>query len=122
MVEPSLKISAKMGQPRCSDREKIAIRSFEWGRLPTRMIPSFVSKVSAVFQYILHFGDHIVSRKFLEWVQKIKPQNYTLVTDHDSWYNPTHLITHRYESDISSFINSAMNNAPSVKRNDQHHE
>lgn len=49
---------------------------------------------------VLHIGGQLVSKRWLEFVEKKRPENYVVIQDHPNRYDPVHSVTHRIESDI----------------------
>ena len=52
---------------------------------------------------ILHFGGQLTSKRWLQFVDRKKPENYILVQNHPFRYDPMHIVTQRFESDIPAF-------------------
>lgn len=52
---------------------------------------------------VLHLGGQLVSKRWLEFTAKYRPEHYILVQDHPARYDPTHSVTRRVESDIARF-------------------
>ncbi|MCL4417663.1 MAG: thiamine pyrophosphate-dependent enzyme [Actinobacteria bacterium] len=55
---------------------------------------------------VIHFGGRITSKRFDQFLNKNKPENYIIVKDDPVRYDPVHLITLHIESDIPSFCKS----------------
>ncbi len=52
---------------------------------------------------ILHLGDQLCSKSYLQWTMKFPPQRYIAVKDHPERHDPAHCVTHRLEMDIEQF-------------------
>jgi 2-succinyl-5-enolpyruvyl-6-hydroxy-3-cyclohexene-1-carboxylate synthase len=52
---------------------------------------------------ILHLGGTFVSKRLLQFVGSVKPENYILVNDHPFRQDPAHIVTHRLQADLSLF-------------------
>lgn len=53
-------------------------------------------------EMILHLGGQLVSKRWLEFVEKKRPENYVVIQDHPHRYDPVHSVTHRIESDVAA--------------------
>ena len=51
---------------------------------------------------VLHLGGQLVSKRWLEFVEKKRPENYVVIQGHPNRYDPVHSVTHRIESDITA--------------------
>jgi len=71
------------------------------------MIPYYdmVLKLAPNFRpdCILHFGDRLVSKPLLQWIQHSAPSIYAMVADHPHRHDPTHTLTHRIQCDPTVF-------------------
>jgi len=52
---------------------------------------------------ILHFGDRLVSKPLLKWMESSAPSLNVLVADHPHRHDPTHSLTHRIQCDPTLF-------------------
>lgn len=52
---------------------------------------------------VLHIGGQLVSKRWLEFMEKRPPEYYVVIQDHPNRYDPFHSVTHRIESDIAAF-------------------
>ncbi len=52
---------------------------------------------------VLHIGGQIVSKRWLQFVEKNSPENYIVVQNHPFRYDPAHIVTRRLECDIPAF-------------------
>jgi 2-succinyl-5-enolpyruvyl-6-hydroxy-3-cyclohexene-1-carboxylate synthase len=52
---------------------------------------------------ILHLGEQPTSKRFLQFVEKVKPSNYLMVCNHSSRIDPAHRVTDRLAYHIESF-------------------
>ncbi len=52
---------------------------------------------------ILQFGDRIVSKPVIKWIEKFPPPLYAMVADHPFRHDPAHLLTHRVQCDPTLF-------------------
>jgi 2-succinyl-5-enolpyruvyl-6-hydroxy-3-cyclohexene-1-carboxylate synthase len=52
---------------------------------------------------ILHFGDRLVSKPLMQWIQRCSPTIYAMVADHPERHDPTHTLTHRIQCDPTVF-------------------
>ncbi len=57
---------------------------------------------------ILHFGDPLTSKRFLQFLSENPPEDYIHVHDHSRRQDPAHIITQRIETDISTFCAAIM--------------
>ncbi|MCL6087998.1 MAG: 2-succinyl-5-enolpyruvyl-6-hydroxy-3-cyclohexene-1-carboxylic-acid synthase [Actinobacteria bacterium] len=62
----------------------------------------------AVPNTVIHFGGRITSKRFDQFLNQNKPENYIIVKDNPVRYDPVHLITIHIESDIISFCESVL--------------
>ncbi len=61
---------------------------------------------------ILHFGDRLVSKPLLQWIQKASPSLYGMVVDHPFRHDPTHTLTHRLQIDPTLFCDQLLSWIP----------
>ncbi len=54
---------------------------------------------------ILHFGDPLTSKRFLQFVTANPPEHYIHIHDHPRRQDPAHSFTRRIETDIAAFCN-----------------
>ncbi|HEX4839991.1 MAG TPA: 2-succinyl-5-enolpyruvyl-6-hydroxy-3-cyclohexene-1-carboxylic-acid synthase [Rhabdochlamydiaceae bacterium] len=52
---------------------------------------------------VLHFGDRLVSKPLAEWLKQALPPIYAMVADHPERRDPSHLLTHRLQTDPTIF-------------------
>jgi 2-succinyl-5-enolpyruvyl-6-hydroxy-3-cyclohexene-1-carboxylate synthase len=55
---------------------------------------------------VLHIGGQLISKRWLHFVEKYRPQNYIVVQNHPHRYDPFHTVTQRVECDIGFFCAS----------------
>jgi 2-succinyl-5-enolpyruvyl-6-hydroxy-3-cyclohexene-1-carboxylate synthase len=55
---------------------------------------------------VLHIGGQLISKRWLHFVEKYRPQNYIVVQNHPHRYDPFHAVTQRIECDIPLFCAS----------------
>ncbi len=63
---------------------------------------------------ILHIGRQIISKRFLQFVEKYPPENYILVRDDPERYDPFHGITLRLEADVAKFCHWIAENSQNI--------
>jgi 2-succinyl-5-enolpyruvyl-6-hydroxy-3-cyclohexene-1-carboxylate synthase len=61
---------------------------------------------------ILHFGDRLVSKPLMQWIQRSAPPLYAMVVDHPDRHDPTHTLTHRIQSDPTLFCEQLLSWLP----------
>jgi 2-succinyl-5-enolpyruvyl-6-hydroxy-3-cyclohexene-1-carboxylate synthase len=54
-------------------------------------------------QTVLHIGGQLVSKRWLQFVEKYRPQHYIVVQNHPHRYDPFHAVNLRLECDIRRF-------------------
>ncbi len=52
---------------------------------------------------ILHLGDRLSSKRLLEWIEDLLPELYLMVADHPYRHDPSHILSHRIETDPALF-------------------
>jgi 2-succinyl-5-enolpyruvyl-6-hydroxy-3-cyclohexene-1-carboxylate synthase len=52
---------------------------------------------------VLHFGDRIVSKPLTQWMKQAAPPIYAMVADHPERRDPSHTLTHRFQTDPTVF-------------------
>jgi len=52
---------------------------------------------------VIHFGDRITSKRFDQFLNYNKPENYIIIKDNPVRHDPVHLVTMHIETDICSF-------------------
>lgn len=57
---------------------------------------------------IIHLGGRITSKRFYQFMEKIKPDTYITVLNHPLRNDPLHIVSHRVHSSVSGFINAAL--------------
>jgi 2-succinyl-5-enolpyruvyl-6-hydroxy-3-cyclohexene-1-carboxylate synthase len=68
---------------------------------------------------ILHIGGQMVSKRFLDYIEKVRPARHILVKDTPSRHDPTHSVTLRFDVGIAEFIERVAEAVTvSQKRND----
>jgi len=55
------------------------------------------------FYGVLHLGGRITSKRYYEWIEKIKPHEYITVLNHPLRNDPTHQVSLRVESTVKGF-------------------
>ena len=68
---------------------------------PEILSPEFDKKASP--NTVIHFGGRITSKRFHQFLNLNRPQNYIIIKDSPTRYDPVHLITMHVESDIACF-------------------
>lgn len=66
---------------------------------------------------VIHFGGRITSKRFDQFLNQNKPENYIIVKDNPVRYDPAHMITMHIESDIPCFCQSISNTIKANKKN-----
>jgi 2-succinyl-5-enolpyruvyl-6-hydroxy-3-cyclohexene-1-carboxylate synthase len=61
---------------------------------------------------ILHFGDRLVSKPLLQWIQRSSPSLYAMVADHPHRHDPTHTLSHRIQTDPTLFCEHVLSWLP----------
>ncbi len=57
---------------------------------------------------ILHLGGRITSKRYYQFIEKIRPDNYITVLTHPLRNDPLHIVSHRVHSPVSAFINKVL--------------
>lgn len=52
---------------------------------------------------VLHFGDRLVSKSLSQWIKQAAPPIYAMVADHPERKDPSHMLTHRFQTDPTVF-------------------
>ncbi|OGX07996.1 MAG: 2-succinyl-5-enolpyruvyl-6-hydroxy-3-cyclohexene-1-carboxylic-acid synthase, partial [Omnitrophica WOR_2 bacterium GWA2_47_8] len=58
---------------------------------------------------VLHLGGRITSKRWYQYVEKVKPKNYIMVLDHPLRNDPLHNVTVRVEAPILKFSEGLLN-------------
>ena len=64
---------------------------------------------------ILHFGDRLVSKPLLQWIEKSSPAFYGLVSKHPHHHDPANLLTHRMTCLPEHFCTEIATHLPSAQ-------
>jgi len=71
------------------------------------LIPYYVDLLKAASDLnpdcIVHFGDRLISKPLLTWLEGVKPSIYLMVADHPYRHDPFHKATHRIMTDPHYF-------------------
>lgn len=62
---------------------------------------------------VLQFGSRIVSKRILEFIEKVKPKNYVQVLNHPYRHDPHHNVSFRIEADIEEVCQFLLNEVSS---------
>jgi len=65
---------------------------------------------------IIQFGNRIVSKRVVQFIEQAKPKNFVQVMDHPSRHDPTHRVSLRIEAGIETFCQSLLNEIQSKTR------
>jgi len=65
----------------------------------------------------IHFGGRITSKRFDQFLNHNKPENYIIVKDNPVRYDPVHLVTMHIETDICSFCDDISGFVRTAKEN-----
>ncbi|MCA1902253.1 MAG: 2-succinyl-5-enolpyruvyl-6-hydroxy-3-cyclohexene-1-carboxylic-acid synthase [Candidatus Hydrogenedens sp.] len=76
------------------------------------LLPEFYERFNP--RFVLHIGGTITSKRLLEFLERKRPE-YMLVADHPLRTDPIHRVSHRFETDITSFCAWL---APAMSRRD----
>lgn len=57
---------------------------------------------------IIHLGGRITSKRFYQFIEKIKPDDYITVLNHPLRNDPLHIVSHRVRSSVSGFVNAVV--------------
>ncbi len=58
---------------------------------------------SPKFDGVLHLGGRLTSKRYYEFIERTKPQEYIIVLDHPLRNDPTHQVTFRVDSCVGNF-------------------
>ncbi len=61
---------------------------------------------------VLHFGDRLVSKPLSQWLKQAAPPIYAMVADHPKRHDPTHTLTHRFQTDPTIFCEQLLSWIP----------
>jgi 2-succinyl-5-enolpyruvyl-6-hydroxy-3-cyclohexene-1-carboxylate synthase len=61
---------------------------------------------------VLHFGDRLVSKTLSQWLKQAAPPIYAMVADHPKRHDPTHTLTHRFQTDPTIFCEQLLSWIP----------
>lgn len=67
------------------------------------------------FEAILQMGERFVSKTLLQTLERSPPKLYLQVSESPHRFDPSHLINHRMQSDLSSFCQMLTSKLPSTK-------
>jgi 2-succinyl-5-enolpyruvyl-6-hydroxy-3-cyclohexene-1-carboxylate synthase len=70
-------------------------------------------KVSLKPEMIIQFGKRFVSKRLLKYLDEFKPEKYVLVDNSPNRYDPIHIVSDRFEANISLFCASIFPNIQS---------
>ena len=57
---------------------------------------------------VLHLGGRITSKRYYQFIEKAKPENYISVLNHPLRNDPLHIVSHRVKSSVSAFIEAVI--------------
>ena len=52
---------------------------------------------------VLHLGSAVTSKRLMQWLAQVRPENVLYVENRPERTDPEHLVTHRYQCDIAMF-------------------